>query len=115
MMTEAVMPTLLREDPRYFRKGSGSGVGRTFYAVSRVFVTRTDAGGNRFNFSEVLGNGISASLGNAYYPQERGFADTMQRQWTAITTDAISDILKEFWPDVKKRIFRKHGLAETGK
>jgi hypothetical protein len=115
MMTEAILPTLLREDPRYFRKGTGSFLGRTGYAVSRVLVTRTDTGGTRFNFSEVVGNGIAASVGNAYYPQEIGFVDTMERQWTAIATDAFSDILKEFWPDVKKHVFRKHGSAESGK
>jgi hypothetical protein len=115
MMTEAILPTLLREDPRYFRKGTGSFMGRTFYALSRVLVTRTDTGGTRFNYSEVVGNGIAAAVGNAYYPGEVGFVDTMERQWTAIGTDAFSDVLKEFWPDVKKHVFRKHGSAESGK
>ncbi len=49
-MTEAIMPTILREDPRYFRKGQGTKKGRVMYALSRVLVTKTDAGGTRFNY-----------------------------------------------------------------
>ncbi len=111
MMTEAVLPSLFHEDPRYFRKVTGSPMHRTFYALSRVLVTRTDSGGSGFNFSEVLGNGISASLGNAYYPEERTAADTLNRMGTAMGTDAISDVLKEFWPDIKRHFWHKHSGA----
>lgn len=107
VMAEAVFPTLLHEDPRYFRKVSGSKLGRTRYALTRVLVTRTDAGGTRFNFSEILGNGVMASIGNAYYPANRGFGDTMQRMGMQVATDAFSNMLKEFWPDVKQRFFHK--------
>jgi hypothetical protein len=108
MMTEGLLPTLFREDPRYFRLGKGSAARRTFYAISRVVVTKTDSGGTRFNFSEFVGNGIDASVGNAYYPDERGFGDTMERMWMDIGTDAISDVLKEFWPDFKKHVLHRH-------
>jgi hypothetical protein len=106
-MTEAIFPTLLHEDPRYFRKVNGSFGGRFAYAVERVFVTRTDSGGSRFNFSEWVGNGTVATIGNAYYPGERGFGYTMQRTVTQVGTDAVSDVLKEFWPDIKKKWFHK--------
>lgn len=108
MLTEAILPSLLHEDPRYFRLVNGTVKHRIFYAVTRVFVTRTDSGGTRFNTSEILGNGMAGSLGNAYYPDERSFGDTMDRMWTAIGTDAISDVLKEFWPDIKRHYFHKH-------
>lgn len=107
LMTEAVMPTLLREDPRYFRKVTGSTKSRLGYALTRVVVTRTDAGGTRFNFSEVLGNGVMASLGNAYYPDSRGASDTMIRFGTQVATDSLSNVLKEFWPDIKRHFFHK--------
>jgi hypothetical protein len=106
-MTEAIMPTLLHEDPRYFRKGHGSAAGRVGYAVSRVFVTKNDSGSTGFNFSEFLGTGSVAAVGNIYYPDEKGFDPTMQRMFTQIGTDAISDVLKEFWPDVKRKWFNK--------
>jgi len=107
LMTEAVMPTLLHEDPRYFRKNVGPTKSRLWYAVTRVLVTRTDSGGTRFNFSEVLGNGVMASVGNAYYPDEVGFGDTMARMGTQIATDAFSNVLKEFWPDIKRHLHHK--------
>ena len=108
MMTEAVMPTILHEDPRYFRKSVGSKKYRLYYAVTRVLVTRTDSGGTRFNFSEVIGNGVMASVGNIYYPANRGVLDTFDRMGMQIATDAFSNVLKEFWPDVKRRFFKKH-------
>ena len=110
-MTEAIYPSLLREDPRYFRKVHGSVSSRLFYAATRVFVTRTDAGTWRFNFSEFLGNGTVASIGNLYYPDARGFGPTMQRMGTQIGTDAISGVLKEFWPDIKRKLFHKSDSA----
>jgi hypothetical protein len=105
MMTEAILPSLLHEDPRYFRKVNGSVLGRTGYALTRILVTRTDADKWRFNTSEVLGNGITASIGNAYYRDNRGFGDTMARFGGQIATDALSNVLKEFWPDIKRRWF----------
>jgi hypothetical protein len=107
-MTEAIMPTLLHEDPRYFRKVHGSIKSRTFYAVTRVLITKTDSGGTSFNYAEWLGNGSVAALGNLYYPDDRGFSATMQRTGTQVGTDAISQVLKEFWPDIKRKWFSHH-------
>ncbi len=70
IMTEAVVPSLLREDPRYFRLGTGGFFKRTGYAVSRIWVTQTDAGHRTFNFSEIMGAGVSAGISNIYYPRE---------------------------------------------
>ena len=107
-MTEAIIPSLLREDPRYFRRGSGSFLERAAYAASRVLITRTDAGNPRFNTSEFLGNGIVASVGNLYYPDDVGLRYTAQRMFTQIGSDAIDNVLKEFWPDFKRRWLSHH-------
>lgn len=101
-MTEAVFPTLLHEDPRYFRKVTGTVKSRMLYAVERVIVSKNDKGNWQFNYSEWLGNGVVASLGNLYYPNEKGFGSTMQRLVSQVGVDALSDVLKEFWPDVKR-------------
>jgi hypothetical protein len=106
-MTEAIYPTLLHEDPRYFRKVNGSVKGRLWWAIERIVVTKNDSGRSEFNFSEWLGNGTVAALGNLYYPNERGFGSTMQRTLTQVGTDTISDVLKEFWPDIKKKLVHK--------
>jgi hypothetical protein len=108
-MAEAIFPSLLHEDPRYFRLGSGGGSTwhRTRYAVARVFVVRTDKGNWRFNFSEWLGNGAAVGLSNLYYPAEtRNVTDNVQKLGLQIGTDAISQVLKEFWPDWKRKLSR---------
>src|SRR5580658_1714733 len=56
MMTESIMPSVFREDPRYFRIGHGSKTHRAGYALTRIFITRSDAGRPTFNFAEVVGN-----------------------------------------------------------
>lgn len=106
-MTEAIFPTLLHEDPRYFRKVNGSFKGRLYYAATRVLVTRTDSGNWQFNAAEWMGNGTVAALGNLYYPDERGLGSTVQRTLTQVGTDAISNVLKEFWPDIKRKWLHK--------
>jgi hypothetical protein len=62
MMTEAVVPWLGKQDPRYFRMGQGSFWHRTGYAVSRIWVKRSDAGHKAFNYSEIAGSGIGDNL-----------------------------------------------------
>src|SRR5215472_720159 len=61
-MTGAILPSLLRQDPRYFQLGHGSFTHRMFYAVSRNVVTRGDSGKNQFNFSEVVGGAMAAAI-----------------------------------------------------
>src|SRR5437660_9347828 len=53
---EAIVPALFHKDPRYFRKGQGSTKGRLFYAMSRIFVSRSDSGKTNFNSPEIIGN-----------------------------------------------------------
>ena len=110
LMTEAIFPSMLHEDPRYFRIGSsgGSKWHRTGYAITRVFVVRTDKGGSTFNFSEWLGNGSAVALSNLYYPGDtRNVSDNIQKLGIAVGTDAFSQVLKEFWPDIKNKFFKK--------
>jgi hypothetical protein len=110
LMTEAIFPAFLHEDPRYFRIGAsgGSKWHRTAYAITRVFVVRTDKGGSTFNFSEWLGNGSAVALSNLYYPGDtRNVSDNVQKLGIAVGTDAFSQVLKEFWPDIKNKFFKK--------
>jgi hypothetical protein len=113
MMTEAIFPSLLREDPRYFRRGQGSKLGRTWYALTRVMVTHTDSGGTRFNFSEWAGNATATAISNAYYPDSRSVGPNIAKLCEMVGTDAVSQVLKEFWPDVKRRFFQHHDKTAT--
>jgi hypothetical protein len=110
LMTEAVFPSLLRQDPRYFRLGETGGTGwyRTKYAVSRVFVGRSDKGKWGFNYSEWLGNGTTVALSNLYYPSDtRNVEDNVEKLLIQVGTDAFSQVLKEFWPDWKRKLLKK--------
>ena len=107
MMTEGFIPAVFHQDPRYFRSGEGSIKGRAWYALTRIVVARMDSGRNSFNFSEWGGNAAAVAISNAYYPDTRTAADNAQRLLIACGTDAFSNVLKEFWPDVKRKFFQK--------
>jgi len=110
MMTEAIMPALLHEDPRYFRIGAagGSKWHRVGYAVTRVMVVRTDKGKWDFNYSEWLGNGAAVAISDLYYPGDtRNVEDNVEKLGVQVATDAFSQVLKEFWPDIKHKLFKK--------
>jgi hypothetical protein len=104
LLTEGAMPILLHEDPRYFRRGEGTFWNRVGYAASRVLVTRTDSGGTRCNYSELIGNSAAVGISSAYYPGSRTLANSVQKLTFQIGTDAVSNVLKEFWPDVKRKL-----------
>jgi hypothetical protein len=107
MFTEGVFPVVLREDPRYFRRGRGNPLVRTGYALTRVLVTHKDSGGVRFNYSEWIGNACAVAISNAYYPDNRNLVDNGTKLLMQVGTDAVSQVLKEFWPDIKRRMFHK--------
>ncbi len=114
-LTEAILPSAFHQDPRYFRKGHGSTVSRIGYAISRSAISKSDNGKWGFNVSEFLGNGMVASLGNLYYKDDRGFSPTMQRMFSQILTDSLSQCLKEYWPDAKAYLQRRKARKEAAK
>jgi hypothetical protein len=105
----AILPSLLHEDPRYFRKGTGSFKRRLFYSISTTFITKNDNGTWGPNYANVLGNFIAGGISNAYYPStDRGFALTMQRAVTVTAEGTIGAIFVEFWPDIDRHLFHRH-------
>ena len=107
-MTEGFYPTVLHQDPRYFRKGTGSGRGRLGYAVKQIFWTHKDSGGTQFNYSEWFGNSTAVAISNAYYPDNRTAGEAVSKLAIQVSVDTASNILKEFWPDVERKFNRKH-------
>ena len=106
--TEAIIPAISHEDPRYYTLGHGGFFRRAGYAISRSLVTKTDSGGISFNWSEVGGNGMEALLSNAYYPpQERGTSQTLRGWGTQMESATLNNIVKEFWPDIRQKLFRR--------
>jgi hypothetical protein len=113
MLTEGFMPVLLHEDPRYFRKVTGTFWSRLGYSATRTLVARNDKGEPCVNFAELLGNGIGGAIGAAYYPDGRTYSDTFTRIGTSIATDTVSNILKEFWPDIKRHYMKKRAAQQS--
>jgi|SRR5216684_523445 len=106
--TEAIVPALTHEDPRYYTLGKGGFFHRSGYAISHSFVTKTDSGGTSFNWSEVGGNGMEAALSNLYYPpQERGVSQTALNWGTQMESAVLNHFFQEFWPDIRKKVFRQ--------
>jgi hypothetical protein len=102
-ITEAAMPALLHEDPRFFRSGTGTLTRRSWRAVRQVLVTRTQNGKERFNFSEILGNSAVTAVTSLYYPDNRKLSAGAERVALQLGNDAISNMLTEFWPDIRRR------------
>jgi hypothetical protein len=107
MLTTAVVPSMLGQDPRYFVRGEGGFWHRAGYAASRSLVTRGRAGVHQFNVSEIGGNGIAAVVSNLYYPpEERTASETIERWGMQIMWDTLSNEMKEFWPDIRRALHR---------
>jgi hypothetical protein len=106
MMTESIFRTILHQDPRYFTKGEGSFLKRTGYAISREFISRNDDGRNYFNSSKLMGNTVAAGISNLYYPAaDRSPGKTAEKWAQQISPDTALNVMKEFWPDVRRKLF----------
>jgi len=100
--TKFLIPVLAHQDPRYKRNGREPFLTRLFDAASQVVNTIDDDGDPTFNYSQVLGTVVSASIANAYYPAEsRGMLRTANRAMNGLGGAAGANVLKEFWPDIK--------------
>ncbi|AXC15364.1 hypothetical protein ACPOL_6120 [Acidisarcina polymorpha] len=104
---EFIVPVATREDPRYYTLGRGGFGKRLVYSFSRLGITRTDNANETVNLSEIVGAGAAAGLSNAWYPShDRTWTKTGQKWVTQIGIDGISNIAKEFWPDINQKVFR---------
>jgi hypothetical protein len=114
MWGNAIFPALLHQDPRYFRKGTGTFKSRLWYAILTTVKAKNDAGKWEPNYSNVLGNIVAGGLANLYYPStDRGVGLTFQRAFTVTAEGAIGAVFVEFWPDISRRVFHKHALENT--
>jgi hypothetical protein len=103
-MTEAVFPTLLHQDPRYFRKGSGGGWSRLGHAMAQTFRARSDSGRPMFNWSELGGDATAVAISQAYYPDQRTAGAAAGKLGIYLGLTTASNILKEFWPDIQRKV-----------
>ena len=94
----AILPSLLKQDPRYFYKGTGSVASRGMYALANALICKGDNGHWQPNYSNVLGNMAVGGLSNLYYPeQNRDGADlTLENAAIGIGATAIGNLFQEF-------------------
>jgi hypothetical protein len=108
MMTEGIFPVLLHQDPRYFRLAQGSVGKRTWYALTRTLVAHDDSGKLDFNYSEWVGNAVGVAISQSYHFDGRNAGTATYKLFEQCGVDAFSQVLKEFWPDVKRKLFKKN-------
>lgn len=107
----AVLPSLLHEDPRYFQKGTGRPIVRFLWAASSTFWCKRDNGKWGPNYANVGGNLIGSAIARAYYPaSERTVSDTITDGITVSVEGIVGAEVIEFWPDLVRHHKRK--LAE---
>ncbi len=114
-MVKAVFPSVLHQDPRYYQLGEGTFWHRLGYAVSRVVVTRSDSGSAQVNFSEILGSATAAGISTyAYHTHdEKNVANAMDVWAVQVAYDTLSYAVKEFWPDIHRKLHpSKPGQAQ---
>lgn len=115
LLSGAVFPVLLHQDPRYFRKGTGSVKGRLWYAIRSTFVCKSDNGKWEPNYSNVLGNLAAGGIANLYYPDsDRGAGLTFQRAFTVTAEGSLGSIFVEFWPDISRKLQHRKGAKGQG-
>ena len=97
---------MLHQDPRYFRRGTGSGWSRLASAAGQIFWTHTDSDHAQFNFSEIIGNSTAVAISTAYYPDNRTATNAISKLGVQLGVDMASNVLKEFWPDINRKLSR---------
>ena len=105
LVTTGLLPSLLKQDPRYYQGHTTGFFRRVGYAASRSVVTKSRKGDPQFNLSEIGGTLIVANVSNLYYPsEERNVQDTLERWGTQAMWDTLANELKEFWPDIRQKL-----------
>jgi hypothetical protein len=114
LIGNALLPQLLHQDPRYFRKGTGPAFKRFLYAAESTVVCHGDNGKNQPNVSNVLGNFISGAISNAYYPaDQRGASLTLENGLSVTLFGALGGQILEFGPDLSRLVHRHKSPASA--
>jgi hypothetical protein len=94
----AILPSLLKQDPRYFYKGSGTKRSRILYALVNSIVCKGDNGRRQTNYSSILGNLAAGGLSNLYYPanDRNGVGLVFTNALIRIGETAVANIFQEF-------------------
>jgi hypothetical protein len=94
----AILPSVLKQDPRYFYKGSGGTRARVLYAIANAVICKGDNGRWQVNYSNILGSLAAGGISNLYYPAQNrnGAALTFENAAIGIGATAAANIVEEF-------------------
>lgn len=107
ILSFGVLPSVLHQDPRYFRQGTGPGIYRLWYAINRTFVTRRDDGTSGFNTSQFFGQMISCGISTSYYPARDRTLGYVSANWgVSLGGNSANNVFQEFYPELKHFFFR---------
>ncbi len=105
-ISAAILPVILKQDPRYFYKGTGSIPSRFAYGVANAFICKGDNGKWQPNYSNMLGNLAAGGMSNLYYPEQdrNGASLTFENAAIGIGATAIANLFQEF---IVRKLTRK--------
>ena len=115
-MGDAVLTSLLREDPRYYQKGTGSYTRRALWAASGTVWCKRDNGTWGPNYANVIGNLMGTAISNVYYPaSDRTVSGTISRGFSVTAQGIIGSEVIEFWPDIVRHHRRVEAMKKARK
>jgi len=115
MIGNGILPSILHQDPRYFRLGHGTTSHRLLYALATNVICKHDNTGKwEPSYSNILGNIAAGGISNLYYPSDgSGIGQTFSNGFIVTAEGGIGSVFQEFWPDVSRKLFHRdptHGL-----
>jgi hypothetical protein len=122
LLGNAVLASALKEDPRYYQKGTGSYTRRALWAATGTVWCKRDNGTWGPNYANVVGNLMGTAVSNVYYPaSDRTVGGTISRGVSVTAQGIIGSEVIEFWPDIVRhhrrkeaeKLARKNGLPST--
>jgi hypothetical protein len=109
ILSDGIMASVFRQDPRYYRQGHRPVKERIYHAAERVFIIRSDDGTNQPNYSQLLGNAVATSLTMTYYPAiSATWSQTAKGYGISLAQAALGNEIHEFTPIVKRLAFHHH-------
>jgi len=114
-----ILPSILHQDPRYFRLGHGTTTHRLLYTLATNVICKHDNTHKwEPNYSNVGGNIIAGAISNLYYPSsESGIGETFSNGFIVTAEGGFGSVFQEFWPDISRKFLHRdptHGLDAQG-
>jgi hypothetical protein len=109
ILSDGIMASLFRQDPRYYRQGHRPVKHRLYYAAERVFIIQSDEGKYQPNYSQLLGNAIATALTMTYYPAVSAtWPRTVKGYGISLAVGALGNEIHEFTPVIRRVILHHH-------